>query len=301
MLIEKAITLLNEFAESKKDNEFKEFAKNLALFILKYKNEYDINDMKVFANLIKQNTDDEDREQLKRAISSISLAEECIQNGFVDYEKFYINFREYMTNVFLTQESIDKDILESNADKDNTTNELLESLQDLIVLSEDYQNKKRKIKKLQEVKENNDFYIPKDEKATNSIHSPSTNEMLSFIKDKEKIHFPFSKEETLDNKFFMLEFNQELKRMSSQEIQKLVDNIRAKNEALRQEIKEIDEQKTNLMKELKKGLIDNQKLSTLNEINQKDAVSKLGNESSHNSEETPKQQNQKKNFYRKNQ
>lgn len=69
----------------------------------------------------------------------------------------------------MTQESIDKDILESNADKDNATNELLESLQDLIVLSEDYQNKKRKINKLQEIKENNDFYITKDEKTINPI------------------------------------------------------------------------------------------------------------------------------------
>lgn len=93
--------LLKAFKKDK-HNEFKEFAKNLALFALKYKNEYDINDIKVFANLIKQNTDDKDRGQLKRAILSISLAKECIQNGFgfVDYEKFYINFREYMTNVF---------------------------------------------------------------------------------------------------------------------------------------------------------------------------------------------------------
>ena len=66
--------------------------------------------------------------------------------------------------------------------------------------------------------------------------------MLSFIKDKENTQFPFSKEETLNNKFFMLDFNKQLKRMSVQEIQKLIDNIKAKNEALRKEIEEIDEQ-----------------------------------------------------------
>ena len=227
MLIEKAVALLNEFAESKKDDEFKEFANNLALFTLKYKNEHNINDIKVFVDLVKQNTNDKDKEQLKRAISSISLAEECIQNGFVDYEKFYINFREYKIDIASMQENIDAEILESNTDKDTISNELLESLQDLA--------------------------------------TPSVSEMLSFIKDKENTQFPFSKEETLNNKFFMLDFNKQLKRMSVQEIQKLIDNIKAKNEALRKEIEEIDEQKINLMKELKGELIDQQKIGIDNE------------------------------------
>lgn len=295
MLIEKAVALLNEFAESKKDDEFKEFANNLALFTLKYKNEHNINDIKVFVDLVKQNTNDKDKEQLKRAISSISLAEECIQNGFVDYEKFYINFREYKIDIASMQENIDAEILESNTDKDTISNELLESLQDLATLSEDSQSKKQEIKKLQEVKEDNDFYIPKDEKITNSIHSPSVSEMLSFIKDKENTQFPFSKEETLNNKFFMLDFNKQLKRMSVQEIQKLIDNIKAKNEALRKEIEKLDEQKINLMKELKGELIDNQKLSTLNEINQKDAEQRL-EENKSSIEESPKHNIQNEKF-----
>ncbi len=34
MLIEKAIVLLNEFAEAKKDEDFKEFAQNLTFFCI---------------------------------------------------------------------------------------------------------------------------------------------------------------------------------------------------------------------------------------------------------------------------
>ena len=119
--------------------------------------------------------------------------------------------------------------------------------------------------------------------------------MLSFIKDKENTQFPFSKEETLNNKFFMLDFNKQLKRMSVQEIQKLIDNIKAKNEALRKEIEEIDEQKINLMKELKGELIDNQKLSTLNEINQKDAEQRL-EENKSSIEKSPKHNIQNEKF-----
>ncbi|SQC36442.1 Uncharacterised protein [Helicobacter fennelliae] len=299
MLIEKAIVLLNEFAETKKDEDFKEFAQNLTFFVLKYKNEHNINDIKTFIDLMKQNTDDKNKEQLKRAISSISLAEECIQNGFVDYEKFYKNFKEYkLEDSFVQEESnlqSNKEFLETNTNKEDiVSKELLTSLQDLTLLSEDSQNKKQEVQRLQNLKEEEDFYKPEiaEKKQT---YSPSVNAMLGFIKDKDQIHFPFAKEETLNSKFFMLCFNKELKRMGVQEIQKLIDSIKAKNEALRKEIEELDEQKINLMKELKEELIDNQKLSTLNEINQKDAEQRL-EENKSSIEESPKHNIQNEKF-----
>ena len=153
MLIEKAIVLLNEFAEAKKDEDFKEFAQNLTFFVLKYKNEHNINDIKTFIDLMRQNIDDKNKEQLKRAISSISLAEECIQNGFVDYEKFYQNFKEYkLEDSFVQEESnlqSNKEFLETNTNKEDiVSKELLTSLQDLTLLSEDSQNKKTRSAKI---------------------------------------------------------------------------------------------------------------------------------------------------------
>ena len=64
MLIEKAIVLLNEFAEAKKDEDFKEFAQNLTFFVLKYKNKHNINDIKTFIDLMRQNIDDKNRETI---------------------------------------------------------------------------------------------------------------------------------------------------------------------------------------------------------------------------------------------
>lgn len=196
MLIEKAIVLLNEFAEAKKDEDFKEFAQNLTFFVLKYKNKHNINDIKTFIDLMRQNIDDKNKEQLKWAISSISLAEECIQNGFVDYEKFYQNFKEYkLEDSFVQEESnlqSNKEFLETNTNKEDiVSKELLTSLQDLTLLSEDSQNKKQEVQRLQNLKEEEDFYKPEiaEKKQT---YPPSINVMLGFIKDKDLLSIGIS-------------------------------------------------------------------------------------------------------------
>lgn len=269
MLIEKSILLLNEFAETKDDKDFKEFARNLSYFALRYQKEHNINDLETFVKLVEQNTDTKDKEQSKNAIHSISLAYDTYHNGFVDYEKLYMRYKQHDVNDNLLEDSNKQNENEEN-------NEILESLQDLAILSENAKNKQEEIRKLQELKETDDFFMPKDNKKDSpQSHQPSVEAMLNFIQDSKQNYFPFAKEETIGNRKFIANFNKEIKKKSTQELQKLLDSIKAKNEALRKEIEELDETKINLINEVKKELIDNSKLTKLNEMNNQQAEQEL--------------------------
>lgn len=262
MLIEKSILLLNEFAETKDDKDFKEFARNLSYFALRYQKEHNINDLETFVKLVEQNTDTKDKEQSKSAIHSISLAYDTYHNGFVDYENLYSRYKQHNVNDNLLYED------SNNKTEEYENNEILESLQDLATISENAKNKQEEIKKLQELKEADDFVVPKESKKDSmQYHQPSVDAMLNFIQDSKQIYFPFAKEQTIGNIGFVRSFNEEIKKKSSQELQKLLDSIRAKNEALRKEIDELNETKINLINELKEELADNAKLTKLNEIN----------------------------------
>lgn len=257
MRIEKSLEMLKDYANNyavPHDEEFIEFANNLNNFANNYKNKFNINDPQIFINLIKDSIDFKDEHSIKMGLSSISLIEECYQKDFVDYPRFHNNFREYSLNAKLKIEQQLED-------------ELIKTLQETAIYNETVQNKKQEIIKLKEL--DSDFKEPEIINLKNN-NAPNVSQMLNFIKDKSQIHYPFSSDDTFNNKFFMKDLNKELRKINTQEIQKMIDLLKQKNEQLRQEIKELDEQKINLVKELKKELIDNQKLSVLNEINQQE-------------------------------
>ncbi|RDU61485.1 hypothetical protein [Helicobacter sp. MIT 14-3879] len=313
MLIEKSIVLLKEFARQKEDKEFIEFASNLSLFLEKHKQTYNVNDFHIFVNLVEKNTNQSDEMALKTAISSISLAKECTQNGFVDYEKFYNNFKDYMIGkearvkdneiIFIEDNQISKPNQESLINELNNsknlndanlqTNLFIQELEKLVDLSKDSQNKTLEIQKIKEL-QNDEFYFSNTQEERANQEQPNFDELISFIHDKEQIHYPFSKEATLNNHSFMSNLYANLKKLSHQQIQKLVDELRAKNEALRNEIQALDTQKINITKELKEELTKNYKLTTLQEIDEKNTLEKI---STDKKDKGFKQENYKK--YRK--
>ncbi len=86
--------------------------------------------------------------------------------------------------------------------------------------------------------------------------------MISYIKDEKSIMFPFRKQDTLENSTFLSAFYTHLNAKSNQELESLIAQVRAKNEALRAELKGLQEQnRENLQELLQKGIQDNANLS----------------------------------------
>lgn len=278
MLIEKGIELLKEFAHNKENEEFREFANHLHLFAQKHKTEYNINNFETFVSLIDKQTDRNDEARLKMAFSSIYIAQECVENGFVDYEKFYESFISKQTNKKVAEMVVENRNLQGYSVQNQEDQEEIESeqpeelireLESSLSLSQQVDEEKLEISKLKALKSVDEFYNPQDKTSINKIEqNVSVEMMLAFIKDKEQLYFPFSKEATLDNKNFRENLFKSLKNQSPQELQKLIDELRAKNEALRNEILELSGNKANLMKELQTELVDNYKLSAFHKVNE---------------------------------
>lgn len=99
----------------------------------------------------------------------------------------------------------------------------------------------------------------------------SPQDMISYIKDEKNIIFPFRKQDTLENPAFLSVFYAHLDTKSNQELESLIAQVRAKNEALRAELKGLQEQnRENLQESLQKDLQDNANLSKELEQNKKD-------------------------------
>ncbi|CAM3313716.1 hypothetical protein [Helicobacter labetoulli] len=97
--------------------------------------------------------------------------------------------------------------------------------------------------------------ISADEKRIASVQA-----MFHFIRDKEQIEFPFKREDTIDNRTFKIDFFEELK--------KLVNEVKLKNQALRAEIAEMKEEKYKLMQELGASIGENNKLTEIKNIHE---------------------------------
>lgn len=164
------------------------------------------------------------------------------QKGFIDYEDFYKTFKKS----FKTQE---------NKEQDKDLKSLLES--ELLVNANLSQ-----AKTLQEFHKNlnqepqNFAKISQSQSLNNENLKVSPDEMLSYIKDKNSIIFPFSKESTLENKDFMKAFRAVLNTKSNDELEMLLNLMKAKNKALRAELKNLNT-KNHLLEELQ----DNENLS----------------------------------------
>lgn len=237
MNIHNDILNLYDFSLNTQDNDFKEFTNNLLCFCEEQKEKVNINDIETFKILIQQQLKAESYKDI--LLHLLSILE---QKGFIDYEDFYKTFKKS----FKTQE---------NKEQDKDLKSLLES--ELLVNANLSQ-----AKTLQEFHKNlnqepqNFAKISQSQSLNNENLKVSPDEMLSYIKDKNSIIFPFSKESTLENKDFMKAFRAVLNTKSNDELEMLLNHMKAKNKALRAELKNLNT-KNHLLEELQ----DNENLS----------------------------------------
>lgn len=237
MNIHSDILNLYDFSLNTQDNDFKEFTNNLLCFCEEQKEKININDIETFKTLIQKQLKAENYKDI--LLHLLSILE---QKGFIDYENFYKTFKKS----FKTQK---------NKEQDKDLKSLLES--ELLVNANLSQ-----AKTLQEFHKNlnqepqNFAKFSQSQSLNNENLKVSPDEMLSYIKDKNSIIFPFSKESTLDNKDFMKAFHSVLNTKSNDELEMLLNHMKAKNEALRAELKNLNT-KNHLLEELQ----DNENLS----------------------------------------
>ena len=168
------------------------------------------------------------------------------------------------------KENSSGNVYENTNNKEQLIENVENELKELENLTQEKNEKKVEITRLEQLKNDEEFFNPNDFKKEieKEFQKANVQSMLDFIRDKEQINFPFAKKDTLDNIRFKKSFFKELKSLPPQEIQKLIDEVRAKNQALRTEIADLDNKKASLMKDLQSELIDNYKLSEFKEINE---------------------------------
>ena len=168
------------------------------------------------------------------------------------------------------KENSSGNVYENTNNKEQLIENVENELKELENLTQEKNEKKVEIARLEQLKNDEEFFNPNDFKKEieKEFQKANVQSMLDFIRDKEQINFPFAKKDTLDNIGFKKSFFKELKSLPPQEIQKLIDEVRAKNQALRTEIADLDNKKASLMKDLQSELIDNYKLSEFKEVNE---------------------------------
>ena len=193
-------------------------------------------------------------------------------------------------------------------------NEVSASLAQSCYLTQNNMDIREEIGKLEKLQNTDDFAMPTENRDTtkkdfagaeiNSEQRVSPGEMLNFINDSTQIQFPFSAQKTINDKKFLTEFHKELKGKSTQELQKLIDNMRAKNDALRQEIAELNDKKRKLLETLKNEVNISNKLTAVHNQEFKDSerdfqkTSKDFTKDPHNPNE-PKPEDLQRNKFRK--
>ena len=223
--------------------------------------------------LIVENTLDQNTRDI------IQKTQEFVENGvykkFNDKElnSFAKDIMEYYKNtlkIISNQQDSSSNVYENTNNKEQLIENVENELKELENLTQEKNEKKVEIARLEQFKNDEEFFNPNDFKKEieKEFQKANVQSMLYFIRDKEQINFPFAKKDTLDNIGFKKRFFKELKSLPPQEIQKLIDEVRAKNQALRAEIADLDNKKASLMKDLQSELIDNYKLSEFKEINE---------------------------------
>ena len=223
--------------------------------------------------LIVENTLDQNTRDI------IQKTQEFVENGvykkFNDKElnSFAKDIMEYYKNtlkIISNQQDSSGNVYENTNNKEQLIENVENELKELENLTQEKNEKKVEIARLEQLKNDEEFFNPNDFKKEieKEFQKANVQSMLDFIRDKEQINFPFAKKDTLDNIGFKKSFFKELKSLPPQEIQKLIDEVRAKNQALRTEIADLDNKKASLMKDLQSELIDNYKLSEFKEVNE---------------------------------
>lgn len=293
-----------EFSKETKNEEFKNFANHLLCFCESNKEQTNINDIESFSALIKKELNDGSKydESLLYLIGTLE------KQGFVECEKFYKNFQEHLqSNNEESQEQEDlKDELQSVLLVNARLSDLKEQQERLEVLQENHKDSNNDDENFAENAQSNQFLESQEPKNTPQV---SPQDMISYIKDEKSIMFPFCKQDTLENPTFLSAFYAHLNTKSNQELESLIAQVRAKNEALRAELKELQEQnRKNSQETLQKELQKNANLSEELAQNKKDTKENLAKaqntqemqkDSIKKSQEQQPQKSQRQNAYAK--
>lgn len=287
-----------EFSKETKSEEFKNFANHLLCFCESKKEQANINDIESFSALIKKelNGDSKYDESLLYLIGTLE------RQGFVECEKFYKNFQEHLQSSnekSQEQEDLEKDKLQSELLVNARLSDLKEQQEQLESLQENHKDLNNSDENFAKNAQNDQFLESQESKNAPQI---SPQDMINYIKDEKSIIFPFRKQDTLENPAFLSAFYAHLDTKSNQELESLIAQVRAKNEALRAELKELQEQnKENLQETLQKEIQENsnlsQELTQNTKANLAEAQTNVSHKQEANTQEQQPQKAQSQNVY----
>lgn len=249
-----------EFAKDTADKDFFDFARGLNNFVAHRGKDVNLNDCEVFGRFVEEEIFKNEYIPKISKDSVVYLLESFREKGFVDYENFHKAFqkikKEYSLGLDLSK-TLPEDLALKNDLKSTLQSELIANANLSFVKNLQKPLQGQKTKKIDESLQNlsQDFsqksFLQQYPKETlqdleqdsphksPTLQSPTPRELFAYINDKESIHFPFKKSQTLDSRDFMRALDAELGALSSQEIEAMVKKMRAKNEALRNEIAQI--------------------------------------------------------------
>ncbi|EHT2556073.1 hypothetical protein KXA94_001708 [Campylobacter jejuni] len=262
MQLEKTIETLNDYAFNLgEDKEFIEFAKKLKMFSDSIKNDVNINEKNVFI------------QELDKKMKEENFLEENYKDLFFNQAKSFVN--EYENNGFIMFDNFQKNFIKEFNNKNLSTEKILNTEKDLeeeliTLLSEnkenmdifnkekaDLLNKKIFLEKQIIVRSKKDEFDNLDFKTYNA------QDLINFINNKEQIEYPFPKEKTLEDENFIQDFRKELKNFDTKTLKEMIEEVKRKNEILKEEIKKISEEKEKIIKEIEAQTELNQNLSAL--------------------------------------
>ncbi|MCL4573349.1 hypothetical protein [Campylobacter coli] len=263
MQLEKTIETLNDYAFNLgEDKEFIEFAKKLKMFSDSIKNDVNINEKNVFIQELDKKMKEENflEENYKDLFfnQAKSFVNEYENNGFIMFDNFQKNFIKEFNNKNLSTE---KKILNTEKDLEEELITLLsENKENMDIFNKekaDLLNKKIFLEKQIIVRSKKDEFDNLDFKTYNA------QDLINFINNKEQIEYPFPKEKTLEDENFIQDFRKELKNFDTKTLKEMIEEVKRKNEILKEEIKKISEEKEKIIKEIEAQTELNQNLSAL--------------------------------------
>lgn len=274
MTFENVCTSLKEFAKTnpkvRGDKEFNQWANNINNFVDLHKKNINVNNSREYCALLQQEGIFEHKNTLDESLGFLQLFMhiDLEKKGFVDFEEIYQSFTSIRNNFLNIQNNF--------SDKQK---ELLQELEQNITLNESIDLQKHskpsknsnidsvntEIESSMESTRKQTAQEQEQTKEQTTMQNTQSNDieieplsLINYIKDEEQIKFPFSREKTLDNPLFLANFYGELNQYKPDEIQALIDKVKAKNQKLREQL---EAQKSNEIKELEAELIKNAELA----------------------------------------
>ncbi|TXE84777.1 hypothetical protein FPD46_00645 [Campylobacter peloridis] len=259
--MEKIIKNIEEHSKIKNDKKYEEFAEQLLLFkkqIEENNKDINLNNPDNFYNKLKEHVEKEfqDDEEYKSFFlnQSGALVLEFKEKGFIDLSNFYTNFsKNYLKDLENTELENEEQI-----ERKKAIDELMELIEQNEDLTEKTENIKEDIAHLNEIENESE-----EKKRLNA------QDMINFINDESQIYFPFDRNETLNNIRFMSNFNSELLKLNTSQINEMIENVKKKNEILEKELNQLMIVKKEKIEELKNEMEKNSN-NTLLILNEKD-------------------------------